>query len=273
VTLNWGWQQWVRRQWVERTGGFGLVERILGWMTWLSPDTRTIVVKDIRTFWRDTTQWGQSIMLFGLLGAYIINLRNFTQQLTSSFWINLVSYLNLAACALNLATVTTRFVFPQFSLEGRRLWIIGMAPMGLERVVKVKYWLATLMSLMVTLGLITLSCYLLKMTLGRMAFFGAVVTMMTFSLNGLAVGIGVLYPNFKEMNPSKIVSGFGGTLCLVLSFLYIFTSVLILGFGTNTVYSNPNVEWVSIGLFSVLSVFLGWLPLKLGFRHLKTLEV
>ena len=37
----------------------------------------------------------------------------------------------------------------------------------------------------------------------------------------LAVGLGAVYPNFREDNPSKIVSGFGGTLCLVLSFLYI----------------------------------------------------
>jgi hypothetical protein len=33
------------------------------------------------------------------------------------------------------------------------------------------------------------------------------------------------------------------------------------------------VEWASIGLFVGLSLVLGWLPLKLGFGHLKTLEV
>ena len=88
---------------------------------WLSPDTRALAVKDLRMFWRDTTQWGQSVMFFGLLGAYIINLRNFTHQLTSPFWIHAVAFLNLGACAFNLASVTTRFVFPQFSLEGRRL--------------------------------------------------------------------------------------------------------------------------------------------------------
>ena len=98
-------------------------------------------------FWRDTTQWGQSVMLFGLLGVYIINLRNFTHQLNSEFWINLIAFLNLVACALNLASVTTRFVFPQFSLEGRRLWIVGLAPMGMARVVKTKFWLASIMSL------------------------------------------------------------------------------------------------------------------------------
>ena len=189
-------------------------------------------------FWRDTTQWGQSVMLFGLLGVYIINLRNFTHQLTSPFWINLVAFLNLGACSLNLATVTTRFVFPQFSLEGRRLWIVGMSPMGLARVVKTKFWLASALSLVVTLGLVMLSCWLLKMTWDRVVFFGAVITVMTFALNGLAVGLGVLYPNLKEANPSKIVSGFGGTLCLVLSFLYILASVLLLGFGTTGLHDH-----------------------------------
>ena len=51
---------------------------------------------------------------------------------------------------------------------------------------------------------------------------------MTLTLTGLAVGLGALYPNFKEENPSKIVSGFGGTFCLVLSFLYILGSVVLL---------------------------------------------
>ena len=38
-------------------------------------------------------------------------------------------------------------------------------------------------------------------------------------------GLGVLYPNLKEANPNKIVSGFGGTLCLVVSsWLYILAS-------------------------------------------------
>jgi len=51
---------------------------------------------------------------------------------------------------------------------------------------------------------------------------------MTLTLTGLAVGLGALYPNFKEDNPSKIVSGFGGTFCLVLSFFYILGSVVLL---------------------------------------------
>jgi ABC-2 type transport system permease protein len=251
----------------------GFLEIFFGKLFWLAPDTRAMAVKDLRMFWRDTTQWGQSVMFFGLLGIYIINLRNFTHQLTSPFWINAVAFLNLGACAFNLASVTTRFVFPQFSLEGRRLWIVGMSPMGLARVVKIKYWLASALSLVVTLGLITLSCYLLKMSWDRVAFFGAVVIVMTFSLNGLAVGLGVLYPNLKETNPNKIVSGFGGTLCFVLSSVYILASLALVVLGAAGLQGHTGWAVESIIAFLLLSLLIGWVPLKLGLQQLKNFEV
>ena len=251
----------------------GLLEKLFAKFFWLAPETRALAVKDIRMFWRDTTQWGQSVMFFGLLGAYIINLRNFTHQLSNPFWIHAVAFLNLGACAFNLASITTRFVFPQFSLEGRRMWIIGMSPMGLARVVMVKYWLASIASLTVTLGLVTLSCYLLKMPWDDVAFFGAVVTVMTFALNGLAVGLGVLFPNVKETNPNKIVSGFGGTLCFVLSSIYIIASLALLVLGGGGYHTHSDWVIASIAGFIVLSGVIGWLPMKMGLKQLKNFEV
>ena len=274
----WGQWEWFRAR-RKRKAYFGYAEgsaeRAASLLPWLGRDVRALLVKDARMFWRDTTQWGQAVMLFGLLGVYIINLRHFTHQLSNQFWVNLVSYLNLGACSLNLATVTTRFVYPQFSLEGQRLWIIGMAPMGLARVVKTKYWLGSCASLAVTLSLITLSCHLLNMTWDRQLFFGAVVTLMTFTLNGLAVGLGILYPNLKETNPGKIVSGFGGTFCLVLSFLYILGSVLLLAVGSAGLHlraTSPYLALLGVTGFALLSAALGWLPLKLGLRRLKQFE-
>ncbi len=250
----------------------GFLEKLVGRVPWMRADTRAVAVKDLRMFWRDTTQWGQSVMFFGLLGAYIINLRNFTHQLTSPFWIHAVAFLNLGACAFNLASVTTRFVFPQFSLEGRRLWLIGLAPMGLARVVKTKYWLASGLSLLVTLGLVTLSCYLLKMPWDDVMFFGAVVTVMTFSLNGLAVGLGVLFPNVKETNPNKIVSGFGGTLCFVLSSVYILASLALLVVGGGGFHGNTSWAIACMIAFIILSFFVGWMPMTIGLKQLKDFE-
>jgi len=250
----------------------GLLERLFANIPLLPPDTAALAVKDLRMFWRDTTQWAQSVMFFGLLAAYIINLRNFTHQLTSPFWIHTVAFLNLGACAFNLASVTTRFVFPQFSLEGRRLWIVGLAPVGLARVVRIKYWLASFISLAVTLALVTLSCYLLRMPWDDVAFFGAVITVMTFALNGLAVGLGVMFPNLKETNPNKIVSGFGGTLCFVLSSIYIIAALALLVFGGSGLHGN--IKW-AVGCvigFVALSIAIGWLPMRMGIRRLKDFE-
>ena len=274
VLGRWGWfRAWQDR---HRTFGYsaGLVETALNRLFWVRSDTRALLAKDIRLFWRDTTQWGQTLVLFGLLGVYIINLRHFTHQLNNPFWVNLVSYLNLGACALNLATLTTRFVYPQFSLEGKRLWIVGMAPLGMVRLVKAKFALASCASLFVTIGLIFLSCHMLKMPWDRTLYFAINVTVMTFTLNGLAVGLGALHPNFKEDNPSKIVSGFGGTFCLVLSFLYIVSSVTLLAFGSPWVRGSEFGLMISAWLgFAALSLLVGWFPLKLGLRKVTAFEL
>jgi ABC-2 type transport system permease protein len=250
----------------------GLLEWLFAKIPFMTPDTRALAVKDMRMFWRDTTQWAQSVVFFGLLAAYIINLRNFTHQLASPFWIHAVAFLNLGACAFNLASVTTRFVFPQFSLEGQRLWLIGLAPIGLQRVVSTKYWLASAASLVVTLGLVTLSCYLLRMPWDDVAFFGAVITVMTFALNGLAIGLGVLFPNLKETNPNKIVSGFGGTLCFVLSSIYIIASLALLVVGGGGFHSHTSWVVPCITGFVVLSLAIGWLPMKLAMKQLENFE-
>jgi ABC-2 type transport system permease protein len=273
---RWRWFHRRERRRQEALFTIGPAERCLGHVRWLRPDVRALMVKDFRMFWRDTTQWAQSLMLFGLLAVYIFNLRHFSQQLNSPFWTHLVSFLNLGACSLNLATLTTRFVYPQFSLEGKRLWVVGLAPLGLVQVVKTKYWMANAASLVVTLGLITLSCYMLEMSLARTLFFGVAVSVMTLTLTGLAVGLGALYPNFKEENPSKIVSGFGGTFCLVLSFLYILGSVVLLAMATP--WTRPDAgsfvrTLLCLGGFTGLSFALGWVPLRLGLRRVRTFEM
>jgi ABC-2 type transport system permease protein len=128
----------------------------------------------------------------------------------------------------------------------------------------------------VTVSLIWLSCHLLNFTPDRTAYFTCAVLVMTLTLNGLATGLGTLYPNFKEDNPSKIVSGFGGTLCLVLSFLYIVASVVLLAVGSPWgLLRRVNVDNVMAGTggFLALSLVMGWLPYWLGLRRARELQV
>lgn len=273
---RWKWYQTWRKRRAVDARQHGPVDRLISAIPRLKPDKRALIVKDIRVFWRDTTQWGQTVVLFGLLAVYILNLRHFGAQLTSPFWSHVVSYLNLCACALNLATVTTRFVYPQFSLEGKRVWIVGMAPIGLPQVMITKFALTTVVSLCVTVGLMLLSGWMLKLEIEKLADLGLSAVVMTFTLNALAIGLGALYPNLKEDNPNRIVSGFGGTFCLVASFLYIVISIAILA------ASSPwgrggriDLTWVLGGraVFLGLSCAVGLIPLRSGLRRLTKFEL
>ncbi|MBC8324605.1 MAG: hypothetical protein H8E27_03130 [Verrucomicrobia subdivision 3 bacterium] len=284
-------ENWFK-QWQEKRKVFkyepGLAERLFKKIPRLPSDVLAVLLKDIRMFWRDTAQWGQSLILFGILGVYILNLRFFTEQFTSLFtggrfggdyFFKLVSFMNLAACALNLATLTTRFVYPQFSLEGKRLWIVGLSPLGLSRVVKVKFLLASAISLLISLPLIWFSCRMLQLPPFQVLFFMAAISIMAIALNGLAVGMGVMYPNLKEDNPSKIVAGFGGTFCLVLSFVYIGLAVMLLGAGSP--FGSPwqvfgrhpmEIRMIYLGMFLVFSIIVGLGPLSYALTRVKKFE-
>lgn len=285
------WETWYReRQERERNKEFeyapGLAERLLRCIPFIKPDVMAVMLKDMRVFWRDTAQWGQSLILFGILGVYILYLPFFTEQFAAlggrfggGYFEKLVSFMNLAACALNLTTLTTRFVYPQFSLEGRRLWIVGMAPLGLAHVVAVKFRLALGISLLISVPLIWLSSKRLGLPTDQTLFLCGAIAIMCIALNGLAVGMGVIYPNLREENPSKIVSGFGGTFCLVISFIYIGAMLILLSIGSP--YGSPWQIWRTssleqqatfLSLFAVTSLATGLGPLWYALRKARRFE-
>jgi ABC-2 type transport system permease protein len=241
---------------------------------------RALVLKDVRVFWREPAQWTQVMIFVGLLTIYVLNLRNVSYDFQSPFWSTTISYLNLTACALTLSTLTTRFVFPQFSLEGRRLWILGMAPLGLPRVLMQKFCSSCLAAAVITTSLMITSSMILKLGPWMIVYFALAIALMSGALCGMAVGLGALFPNFKEDNPSKIVSGFGGTLCLVASFVYIVVIVTLLAFPaslavTSTKILTPTQHLLGAAASAVavvLSALALIVPLALARRRLKNME-
>ena len=252
-----------------------LLERLTNLLRPWSPPTAALVLKDARLFWRDPAQWIQFMIFFGLLCIYVANLRNVAFNFQNPFWETMISYLNLAASSLTLSTLTTRFVFPQFSLEGRLLWLVGIAPIGVQRVLLQKFWTSCIGTMAITVSLMITSSVMLHMPWLRVAFFAAAIALMSATLSGLAVGLGVLFPNFKEDNPSKIVSGFGGTLCLVASFLYI--TLFVASVALPDIMRVSKIGWhIPVALPYVAALALSFsvllFPLILGVRRVKNLE-
>jgi len=267
----------------------GLVEKMLNALPGLHPGTRALALKDIRVFWRDTAQWSQFVIFFGLLGLYVLNLRNVSSEANFEFWANFVSILNLGASSLTLATLTTRFVFPQFSLEGKRLWIVGMSPGGLRRLLLEKFWLSSVCSMAITLTLTLASSWMLRLPPWQTLLFGSTVVLMSFGLCGIAVGIGALFPNFgsgstanrRDDNPAKIVSGFGGTFCFLLSLVYV--SLVVGAEAVPMCFQFVLGElgefaqsWALVGswvLVSLLSLAAGCVPMSLALKRVESLEM
>jgi ABC-2 type transport system permease protein len=241
----------------------------------ISRPVKALALKDSRLFWRDPTQWTQFLIFFGLLTIYVLNLRNVAPDYQNAYWEALISHLNLAASTLTLSTLTTRFVFPQFSLEGRRLWILGLSPIGMRRVLMQKFTFSCLGAMLVTVTLMTASSMMLRLPFARICFFDAAIALPAAALCGLSVGLGALFPNLKEDNPSKIVSGFGGTLCLVVSFVYIVVYVALIAVpGLRQV---THIDFLISDLFALVlavlcSAAMVVIPLFLAIRRVKNLE-
>ena len=98
-----------------------------------SPRTRELVAKEVKVFFRDSTQWSQLILLGVLVVVYVYNIRVlplYSGEQVSFFLINLVSFLNLGLAGFVVAAIAARFVFPAMSLEGRMLWLLRSSPLG-----------------------------------------------------------------------------------------------------------------------------------------------
>jgi ABC-2 type transport system permease protein len=269
---------WFRQPQDKRKG------RTWRWLLRLDRASHAVLIKDVRTFLREPTQWGQCLLIFGLLLMYTSNLRRLGYDLQNPFWTLVISHLNLLVCCLALSTLTTRFVFPQFSMEGPRLWILGLSPLPLVKVLSLKMRLiAGVLALLTTL-LVVMSSLSLELPLSRVAFFCAAVIMMSYGLTALALALGALLPNFREPNPARVISGFGGTLCLIGSFLFILGSSAALALPDAVAWRanlqkiplQPSEIWLgqvaSLAFVALLTLVFGGIPWLMAKKKTKNLD-
>ncbi len=211
----------------RRHGQFWLDDLVLRAMPFLSPPLRYLIVKDLRVFRRDPVQWSQFLIFFGLLTLYFFNIRRFSYDVTYAHWVNMISFLNLAVVGLILSTFTTRFIFPLISLEGRRFWILGLLPVDRDSILWGKFIFAAAGSCIPCTMLILLSDAMLQISWLVIAIHQLICLILCLGLSGIAVGLGATMPDLREQSPSKIAAGFGGTLNLVISAIYIVIVVLL----------------------------------------------
>ena len=244
---------------------------------------RELVMKEVRLFFRDTTQWSQLILLGVLVVVYIANIKflPLKGEGVSFFVGNLIPFLNLVLSGFVLASIAARFIFPGVSLEGRTMWLLRSSPLPMRDLLWSKFWVGTLPLLFFALALVFITGYMMKVSDFIMIVSVLTITMITFAIAGLAVGFGTLYPRFDTENAAQIPTSFGGLMFMMASIVVIgcvislearpvFSYLASKSFGSDR---DPAEMIWGFGLSFAVCAIACVVPMRVARRRLEALEL
>lgn len=227
----------------------------------MGPVRRQLLVKDLKVFLRDVSQWSQLLLLLALVLVYLYNFRVLDLDkipYMSGFLKNVYAFLNMGMAGFVMATVTVRFVFPAVSAEGAAFWIIRTAPISLRDFLWSKFWTGLVPVLVLTECLTIVGNELLGTDPFLKWVAGVSVAFMSFALVGLAAGLGARYPRFAADNPSQVAGSYGGVAFMVLAVLYVLAMIVLTGWPSsvylyalsrNRVPTSPQ-QWMMAASFA-----------------------
>lgn len=238
VVVGWAFERWhfagfskAQEARKARFTQWRMLDRLAGLLP-LSPVRKHLLIKDLKVFLRDVSQWSQLLLLLALMLVYLYNFRVLDLEripYMSGFLKNVYAFLNLAMAGFVMATVTVRFVFPAVSAEGAAFWIIRTAPISLRDFLWSKFWTGLVPVLVLTEILIVAGNELLGVDPFLKQMSAVAIVFMAFALVGLATGLGARYPRFAAENPSQIAGSYGGVAFMILAVLFILVMIVLLG--------------------------------------------
>jgi ABC-2 type transport system permease protein len=240
-----------------------------------------VAAKDALLFVRNPVQWAQAFIFVSLLVLYLGSLRRYPVIFTFDQWKVLVSFINFGFAGYILATLSVRFVFPTFSLEGPMLWLVRTAPVSVSRLFFEKAFLNAAVALLLAEALSLASNRLLNTPPGLGLLSHLCLAVMCLAVTGISLGLGAAWPDYRETNPSRIASGLGGMLAALVSLSYVGISIVVLAWPAYLYALN---RWqgrasyhsalsVSLLLFILISAAFTFIPLRLGLRSLAVRDV
>ena len=238
-----------------------------------------MLVKDIKIFIRDPSQWSQIFVLIAMVIVYVFNIVNLPRD--NLVLMGVVSLLNIGLVGFVLAGLISRFVFSSTSIEGRAFWAIYTAPVDLGKFMTSKFWMFFPPLLFIAEFLVGTSNYLMHVDAYVMRASIAAVFLITLGLVSMGVGMGAMYPLFNHENVSEISTGTGGILFIITSLMYVGAVVVLaarpLYVHYNRVFLFKDVGGVEVpicyGLIVFLTCVVAYIPMRRGIRKLETMDI
>ena len=130
--------------------------------------------------------------------------------------------------------------------------------------------------------LILLSDFMLRISLVVVAIHQLTCLLLCVGLSGIAVGLGAKMPDLREESPSKIAAGFGGTLSLVISAIYIVLVVLLTALPSHFYLAALQADgdrqgvqvWLMAGTTAacLTGLIATFVPMAIGLKAFRSLE-
>jgi ABC-2 type transport system permease protein len=233
----------------------------------LGPDTSSLIAKEVRTFFRDNSQWSQLLLLGALVVVYLYNFSVLPLErspIKSVYLQNALSFLNIGLAGFVISALSARFIFPAVSSEGNAFWIILSSPLSARRFLWSKYVAYVIPMVILAEVLIIYTNHLLGVTAFMMVLSSATMFFLVFGIAALGVGLGAVYPNFKHENIAQVATSFGGMIYMISSSVFIALVIVLEAGPVYTILSAhfrgeviARLQWVWImGSFIMVIVVL-----------------
>lgn len=252
----------------------------------MSAVRRHLLLKDVKVFLRDVSQWSQLLLLLALVVVYLYNFRVLDLDripYMTGVVKNVYGFLNLAMAGFVMATVAVRFVFPGVSSEGAAFWIIRTSPVKLRDFLWSKFWAGLLPLMLLALTLTIVGNRFLGVDPFLQIVTAIAVVFMSLALVGLATGLGARYPRFQAENINQVAGSYGGVAFMISAVLYIATMIALIGWGaSNYLWAQARrramhgdeltAVIIGFGLAAVVSlVVFGW-SMRSGVKALDAMD-
>ena len=182
---------------------------------------RPIIVKDLRAFFRDPSQWSQVFLLGSLIVVYLFSINAIPMDQFRGPWAlalrRALAFLNLGMAGFVMAGVAIRFQFAAVSGEGRAFWVLRSGPVDPVSFLWAKSVLGLVPMLVVGEILAVVSTVLLDAGWYLTVVAAGTALFLALGLGGIATAMGAMYPNFKADNASKVATGPAGVLFMVIA--------------------------------------------------------
>ncbi len=248
----------------------------------LSGPAHALLLKEVKTFFRDQTQWSQLFLIAALVIIYIYNFKVLPLEkspIETVYLQNLLSFLNMGLASFVLIAIAARFAYPAVSNEGASFWLVRSAPIRLKTFLWIKFVIYFIPLLFLSELIIFVTNKLLNVTPFMMLLSTTTVFFVVPGVVSLGIGVGAAYADFNSENPTQTVTSFGGFLFMVLAAVFVSTVIVL---EANPVFNlfmagvrNRGLtlfEWLwigfSFGLVFVICVMATFLPMRFGEKRL-----